>query len=73
MTPSQFTALAELLRLRGGPAQECARLVLVDGQKIKAAGEATGLAYRKAAEAVQRVREGRDLARQAVAEPVKNQ
>lgn len=31
MTPDQFDALAELLRLRGGASQEAARLVLVDG------------------------------------------
>lgn len=31
MTPTQFDALAQLLRLRAGPQQAAARLVLVDG------------------------------------------
>lgn len=31
LTPDQFDALAELIRLRGGASQEAARLVLVDG------------------------------------------
>lgn len=66
MTREQFEALAQLLRLRGGPAQECARLVLVDGQSIKLAAEAVGLPYRKGAAAVQRVREGLELAQRAV-------
>lgn len=65
MTAEQFAALAELLRLRGGPAQECARLVLIEGRSIRQAAESTGLAYRKAAEAVQRVRKGLHLAEAA--------
>ncbi len=31
MTSTQFSALAQLLRLRAGPQQAAARLVLVDG------------------------------------------
>jgi hypothetical protein len=31
MTPAQFDAIAKLLRSRGGPAEEGARLVLVGG------------------------------------------
>lgn len=31
MTSTQFDALAQLLRLRAGPQQAAARLVLVDG------------------------------------------
>lgn len=69
MTPDQFQALAELLRLRAGPAQECARLVLVDGAQIKDAAERLGMGYRAAAAAVQRAREGLELARRAAGTP----
>jgi hypothetical protein len=65
MTPTQFEALAELLRLRPGPAQECARLVLVDSLRITDAAAQVGMQYRAAAAAVQRVRAGLELARQA--------
>ncbi len=66
MTPAQFIALAQLLRLRGGASQECARLVLVDGLSVQAAADKTGLVLRAAYNAVQRVREGQDLARRVV-------
>lgn len=66
MTPDQFNALAELLRLRDGPARECARLVLVEGRKTTEAAEQLGMQYRAAAAAVQRAREGFELARRAV-------
>lgn len=65
MTPTQFDACATLLRMRGGPPQECARLVLVEGFTIKEASEAAGLSYRQGAAAVQRVRECQELARKA--------
>lgn len=68
MTPSQFDALAELLRLRDGPPRECARRVLLDGQPIKDAAAAVGLSYRQGAAAVQRARGGLALA-QRVALP----
>jgi DNA-directed RNA polymerase specialized sigma24 family protein len=63
MTPDQFTALAELLRLRDGPAREVARLVLVDGRKTPEAAESVGMQYRAAAAAVQRARQGLELVR----------
>lgn len=65
MNPTQFDALAQLLRLRTGPARECARLVLVDGMRITDAAAQVGMQYRAAAAAVQRVRAGLELARQA--------
>jgi DNA-directed RNA polymerase specialized sigma24 family protein len=65
MTPEQFAALAELLRLRSGPARECARLVLVEGRKTPEAAEAVGMQYRAAAAAVQRARSGLELAKTA--------
>lgn len=66
MTPDQFAALADLLRLRPGPAQQCARLVLVDGLRITDAAAQVGMQYRAAAAAVQRARSGLDLAKRAV-------
>jgi len=67
MTPDQFAALADLLRLRSGPARECARLVLVDGSSTIDAAASLGMQYRAAAAAVQRARQGLELARRAVA------
>jgi len=67
MTPEQFDALSALLRLRSGPARECARLVLVDGQNTVDAAASLGMQYRAAAAAVQRARQGLELARRAVA------
>jgi DNA-directed RNA polymerase specialized sigma24 family protein len=61
MTPDQFTALAELLRLRDGPAREVARMVLVEGRKTPEAAESVGMQYRAAAAAVQRARSGLEL------------
>lgn len=63
MTPEQFAALAQLLRLRGGPAQEAARLVLVDGLRPSEAAERTGSALQNVSSAVSRMRRGLELAR----------
>lgn len=65
MTPNQFSALADLLRLRQGAAKECARLVLVDGVPTIQAAQAVGLKYRTAAAAVRRARDGLELAKRA--------
>ena len=43
MTPEQFDALAELLRMRGGASQEAARLVLVDGVAPAEAARRVGI------------------------------
>lgn len=62
MTAAQFIALAQLLRMRGGLAQETVRLVLVDGLPVAAAAKATGLDPRLAHRAVKSARAGVDLA-----------
>ena len=66
MAPAQFAALARLLRLRAGPAQDAARLVLVDGASQAAAARATGLTPQAVHNAVQRVQAGLGLAQAAV-------
>ncbi len=66
MTPAQFDALARLLRLSpGSTSRELARLVLVDGLTQTEAATRLGATPQAAHNAVQRVREGHDLARQA--------
>ena len=62
MNNPQFQALAQLLRLREGPAKECARLALVEQIPTPEAARATNMQYRAAAAAVQRVRQGLELA-----------
>jgi DNA-directed RNA polymerase specialized sigma24 family protein len=69
MSPEQFAALAELLRLRDGQAQAVARMVLVDGLTVADASKSTGLGYTAAHQAVKRARRGLALA-QLVAGPV---
>lgn len=63
MTESQFTALAQLLRLRPGPAQDAARLVMVQGMAAPDAARKVGMEYPDAHRAVKRVRTGLDLAK----------
>lgn len=65
MTPAQFDALAQLLRLRSGPAEQVARLVLVHGAKTREAAAEVGMQYRAAAAAVRRARDGLELAKRA--------
>lgn len=65
MTPTQFAALAELLRLRDGPAQVVARMVLVDGLSTAEAARSVGLEYKSAFQAVKRAQHGLALARVA--------
>jgi DNA-directed RNA polymerase specialized sigma24 family protein len=65
LPPDQFQALAELLRLRTGPAQEVARLVLVDGLAVPEAARTAGLEYTAASQAVRRARRGLELCRVA--------
>ena len=67
MTTDQFAALAELLRLRSGPAQEVAKLVLVDGIGVPDAARQVGLEYTAAHKAVKRAQRGLELARQIIA------
>lgn len=65
MTDDQFHALAELLRLRAGAAQQVAHLVLVQGLSVPDAAREVGMSYRAAHAAVQRARAGLDLAERA--------
>lgn len=65
MTPAQFAALAELLRLRPGPAQESARLHLVEGLSVPDAARMAGCGYKLAWQAVQRANAGMELVRVA--------
>ncbi len=65
MTPEQFTALAQLLRLRDGPSCMAARLVLVDGMAQAIAAELVGITQPSVSAAVASVRRGMALARVA--------
>lgn len=66
VSASQFDALAQLLKLRAGAAQEAARLVLVDGHRPSDAAVLMGLSLAGVSNAVSRVRRGLELARTAV-------
>ena len=63
MAPAQFAALAELMRLRPGPAQESVRLHLVDGLSVPDAARESGCPYRHAWQAVQRALAAIELVR----------
>lgn len=63
MTEAQFAALAQLLRLWSGPAQEAARLVMVQGMPTPDAARQVGMSYVAAHRAVKRVKDGLDLAK----------
>ena len=65
VTDQQFAALAQLLRLRPGPARQVASRVLVRGEPTAAAAKAEGLSYRAAWNSVRRCRNGLYLAQQA--------
>ena len=68
MRQESFNALAQLLRLRPGPAKEAARLVLVDGFRPAAAARQTGCTPQSASNTLARCRKGLALARVAVGE-----
>lgn len=63
MNDAQFTALAQLLRLRPGPAQDAARLVMVQGLPTPDAARQVAMSYVAAHRAVKRVKDGLDLAK----------
>jgi DNA-directed RNA polymerase specialized sigma24 family protein len=69
MTPEQFAALAQLTHMRGGPAQESTRLVLVDGITQAEAGRRTGLTDQGVSNAVTRARKAMTLAQIAAHQP----
>jgi len=66
MTPERFATIARLIRMRGGRAQEAARLVLVAGMRPADAARATGLTPQGVCNAVARVRRADDLLTQTV-------
>jgi len=61
MAPAQFAALAELLRLRGGPSEDAARLVMVEGVTPAEAARRTGASPQAVSNAVTRCRRGIEL------------
>lgn len=63
MTPDQFSALSTLMGLRSGPAQDAARLVLVDGLTKAEAARQAGCAPQSADQAVRRCQRVVKLAR----------
>lgn len=62
MTPDQFAALADLLRLRGSPSQEAARLVLVEGLTPAEASRRAGTTPQATSNALASCRRGIELA-----------
>lgn len=63
LSAEQFDALADLLSLRPGAAQDAARLVLVGGLRMADAARQVALPYQCAWRAVQRAKRGLELAR----------
>lgn len=66
MTPESFAALAKLLRLRTGPQQDGARLVLVGGMCPADAAREVGVSAKALGNTLAACRNGLDLARVAV-------
>lgn len=62
MTPAQFDALAQLLRLREGPARDAARMALVDELRPVDIASLLGMTPQAASNAIQRARRGYALA-----------
>lgn len=62
MTSDQFSALAELLRSRHGPAESAARLVLVDGIKPAESARLTGVSPASVSNSVTRYKRALRLA-----------
>lgn len=56
LAPERFAAIARLIRMRRGPAEEAARLVLVDGLRPSEAARRVGLSPQSVSNAVARVR-----------------
>lgn len=69
ITPEQFDALSDLLRLRTGPARVAVRLVMVDGLTVPDAARKAGMDYRAAHQAVKRAKRGLAIAKTAAGFP----
>ena len=67
MTFEQFNAIAQLLNLRDGNAQDAARMVLVFGMAQSQAGAQLGMSRASVSNACTRVRRGLALAEAATA------
>ena len=65
MTSEQFAALAKLLRMRGGKAQEAARLRLVHKYPLGVAAFMAGVSTNSARNAVNRMLKGIQLVNEA--------
>lgn len=63
MSDDQFTALARLLRLKNGPAQEGARAVLTAGDTPAVAAKRLGISPNRIHNTLRACREGEKLAR----------
>lgn len=68
MTADQFRALCTLLRSPPGPAQEAARLVLVEQMRPSDAAALAGVSPASVSNAVTRFRRGQELAARAALE-----
>lgn len=66
MTAEQFSALADLLRLRGGASQEAARLVLVEKLPPAEAARMAGCSPQAVSNVLASCRRGLELAQAAV-------
>ena len=66
MTSTQFAALAELLRLRDGPATVGVSLVLVEGLGITQAAAQAGCSRQSVGNALKRCQRGLELVRRVV-------
>jgi len=65
MTSTQFDAMAQLLRLRAGPQQAAARLVLVDGLAPADAARQAGISLSALGNTLRACKRGLTLARLA--------
>ena len=63
MTDHEFSALAELLRLRGGLSETAARQVLIEGLMPSEAARRTGMTQQAVNNVLVRCRRGLQLAR----------
>jgi predicted DNA-binding protein (UPF0251 family) len=56
MKPERFTAIARLIRMRGGRSQDAARLVLVEGMRPVDVSQTIGISQQGVCNAVRRIK-----------------
>ena len=61
MSPQRFDIIARLIRMRGGPAQDAARLVLVHDLRPSDAARAKHISVQSVTNAVRRVKRADEL------------